>query len=89
MMEIKIKDDYYITSNKWEYRLAKKEFDKDGEIKWNYLKHKGSISGVLDEYCKLEIKTMHATEFEEVIEKVEELKALINDIRKKLEVKGD
>ncbi|MFW6282165.1 MAG: hypothetical protein ACOC1O_05175 [bacterium] len=85
-MEIKIQGDYYIKSNKYEYQLAKKEFNKDGKVKWNYLKHHSSISGVLDSYCELKIKTMHATKFEEVIEKIEELKILINDIRKKLEI---
>jgi len=88
-MEIQIQGDYYITSNKWEYQLAKKEFNKDGEVKWKYLKHHSSIGGVLNSYCEMKIKTMHATKFEEVIEKVKELKALIRDINEKLKVKGD
>ncbi|MFW6026085.1 MAG: hypothetical protein ACOCRX_07060 [Candidatus Woesearchaeota archaeon] len=81
-MEIKIQDDYYITSNKWSYKLAKKEFNEDGKMKWKHLRHRSTIAGVLDEFCELQIKTMHATEFEKVIEKVKKLKALINDIQK-------
>lgn len=88
-MEIQIQGDYYLTSNKWEYQLAKKEFNKDGEVKWKYLKHHSTIAGVLESYAELKIKTLKTNNFEELIKKVEEIKELIADINDKLEIEVD
>lgn len=88
-MEIQIQGDYYLTSNKWEYQLAKKEFNKDGEIKWKYLKHHSTIAGVLESYAELKIKTLKTNNFEELIKKVEEMKELIAGIKDKLEIEVD
>lgn len=88
-MEIKITDDYRITSDKYNVTIEKYTGDnKEGKEIWVSESHHKTVELALDSFATKRIRQSTATKFAELKADIESLKELMNGIYKELKING-
>lgn len=85
MLDIQLDKEYKLTSDSMNYILSKKSLtpnEKTGEYTWTGIKFYSTITGVLQGYKELTIRTSDCTTINEVLEVSNGIDTLINSVLK-------
>ena len=86
-LEIKLDENYCLTSDKNGYQLSTRAVQKDGSVKFAGQKFAGTIDRVLEAWVQQRARDIDATTFGELKEALNGIYEELNAIRKALEVR--